>query len=71
MNYHWIQKVEILSHNETKDTKEFSAIIIPENCDWSKVPKIDEMREKKINLILMNVEDFAEMFTVLSTEGEK
>ena len=64
MNKHWIEKIKI-------SKKQVEAIIIPTNCDWNGVPKIDEMREKKINLILMNVEDFAEMFTVLSTEGEK
>jgi hypothetical protein len=63
MNKHWIEKIKI-------GKKQVDAIIIPENCDWSNVPKIDEMREKKIESIVLNVEDFAEMFTVLSSDIE-
>tara|TARA_R110002020_G_scaffold28269_4_gene90417 strand:- start:4190 stop:4399 length:210 start_codon:yes stop_codon:yes gene_type:complete len=61
MNKHWIEKIKI-------SKKQVEAIIIPTNCDWNGVPKIDEMKEKGIESIVLNVEDFAEMFTVLSSE---
>ena len=72
MNKHWIESIEIGTldkiDRESGNKKRVDAIIIPTNCDWNGVPKIDEMREKGIGSIILNVEDFAEMFTVLSSD---
>ena len=74
MNNHWIESIEIGTideiDRESGNKKRVDAIIIPTNCDWSRVPKIDEMREKGIESIVLNVEDFAEMFGFLSSDTD-
>ena len=63
MKQHYIQKINLENDLET------FAKVIPENCDWSNVPKIEQMKDLDIDCIVLTVKDFAEMFTVIS-EGE-
>ena len=70
MNNHWIESIEIGTideiDRESGNKKRVEAIIIPENCNWNDVPKIDEMKSQGIESIVLNVADFAEMFATIS-----
>jgi hypothetical protein len=69
MNKHWIEPIEIGKSKENYlDKEQVEAIVIPENCDWGLVPKIEEMKQKDIDVIVLKVEDFAEMFATISNE---
>ena len=72
MNKHWRESIEIGTldkiDRESGNKKRVEAIVIPENCDWGLVPKIEEMKQKDIDVIVLRIEDFAEMFATISNE---
>ena len=62
MNKHWIEKIKI-------SKKQVEAIVIPENCNWDLVPKIEEMKEMNIEVIVINIDDFAGMFSTIAEDS--
>jgi len=62
MNKHWIEKIKI-------GKKQVEAIVIPENCNWDLVPKIEEMKEMNIEAIVINIDDFAGMFSTIAEDS--
>jgi len=70
MNKHWIEPIEIGKSKENYlDKKQVEAIVIPESCDWDLVPKIEEMKEMDIDVIVINIDDFAEMFSTIAEDS--
>jgi len=73
MNKHWIESIEIGKTDEvlreSNDKERVEAIVIPESCDWDLVPKIEEMKEMDIEVIVINIDDFAEMFSTIAEDS--
>jgi len=68
MNKHWIEKIKI-SKKQSETIEWVEAIVIPESCDWDLVPKIEEMKEMDIDVIVINIDDFAEMFSTIAEDS--